>query len=69
MTEKDEKFEPYAYYDEERDSIEVYFKDESCYAKPLNDQLELHLSFENEEVIGVNILNVKKLLTEKGKFK
>ena len=69
MTEKDEKFEPYAYYDEERDSIEVYFKDESCYAKPLNDQLELHLSFNNEEVVGVNILNLKKLLENKGKFK
>ena len=64
-----EKFEPYAYYNEDADSIEVYFKDESCYAKLLNDQLELHLSFDKEEVVGVNILNIKKLLKEKGKFK
>jgi hypothetical protein len=64
-----EKFEPYAYYNEDTGSIEVYFKDESCYAKPLNDQLELHLSFDKEEVVGVNILNIKKLLEDKGKFK
>jgi hypothetical protein len=64
-----EKFEPYCYYNKETDSIEVYFKDESCYAKPLNDQLDLHLSFDNEEVVGVNILNVKRLLENEGKFK
>ena len=51
------------------DEIQVYFKDENCYTKPLNDQLELHLSFDTEEVVGVNVLGVKKLIQDKGKFK
>lgn len=61
-------FQPYAYYNQDRDVIEVYFKDESCYTKPFNSQLEFHQSFENDEIVGVNILNARKLLEEKGKF-
>lgn len=63
------QFTPYAYYNEDMDAIEVYFKDESCYTKTLNNMVELHLSFENEEVVGVNILGIKKLIQDKGKFK
>jgi len=62
-------FQPYAYYNEDMDSIETYFKDESCYTKTLNNMVELHLSFDNDEVVGVNILGIKKLIQDKGKFK
>ena len=61
-------FQPYAYYNEDMDAIECYFKDESCYTKTLNNMVELHLSFDNDEVVGVNILGIKKLIQDKGKF-
>lgn len=63
------QFTPYAYYNEDMDAIECYFKNESCYAKTLNNMVELHLSFDTEEVVGVNILGIKKLIQDKGKFK
>lgn len=63
------QFTPYAYYNEDMDAIEVYFKDASCYTKTLNNMVELHLSFDTEEVVGVNILGIKKLIQNKGIFK
>jgi hypothetical protein len=44
------------------DSIQVYFKDEDSYTQPLNKWLELHLSHDTDEVVGVNVLNIKKVL-------
>lgn len=61
-------FQPYAYYNEDMDSIEAYFKDEGCYTKTLNSNIELHISFETGEVVGMNILNVQKLISDKGHF-
>jgi len=61
-------FTPYAYYNESMDEIQVYFKDESNYTKPVNDELELYLSYDND-VIGVKVLGVEKLIQDKGKFK
>ena len=58
------EFTPYAYYNESMDEIQVYFKDESCYTKPVNDKLELYLSYDND-VIGVKVLGVKKLIQGK----
>jgi hypothetical protein len=58
-------FQPYAYYNQDIDAIECYFKDENCYTKTLNDTIELHLSFDNEQVVGVNILGIKKLMQDK----
>lgn len=55
-------FVPYAYYNEDMDSIQVYFKDEDSYTQPLNKWLELHLSHDTDEVVGVNVLNIKKVL-------
>lgn len=61
-------FQPYAYYNEGMDSIEAYFKDEACYTKTLNNNIELHISFETGEVVGINVLNVQKLIQHKGHF-
>lgn len=61
-------FQPYAYYKEDIDSIEAYFKDESCYTKTLNNNIELYISFDTGEVVGMNILNVQKLIRDKGHF-
>jgi len=63
------QFQPYAFYNEDMDAIETYFKDESCYTKTLNNNIELHISFETGEVVGMNILNVQKLIRDKGHFK
>jgi len=57
-------FVPYAHYDESLDRVSVYFKDKDAYVKTLNNNVELHISFENEEIVGVNILRVKKLLNK-----
>ena len=61
-------FQPYAYYNEDMDSIEAYFKDEACYTKTLNNNIELHISFDTGEVVGMNILNIQKLIQDKGHF-
>lgn len=61
-------FQPYAYYNEDMDSIEAYFKDEACYTKTLNNNIELHISFDTGEVVGMNILNAQKLIQDKGHF-
>lgn len=55
-------FVPYAYYNEDMDSIQAYFKDENSYTQPLNKWLELHLSHDTDEIVGVNVLNVRKVL-------
>ena len=62
------QFQPYAFYNEDMDAIETYFKDESCYTKTLNNNIELHISFNTGEVVGMNILNVQKLIRDKGHF-
>jgi hypothetical protein len=59
-------FVPYAFYNEDMDSIDVYFKNDSCYTQPLNEAMNLHLSHDKDEVVGLTILNVKKLLQTKG---
>ena len=57
-----EPFKPHAFYNKDGDMMEVYFKNDSCYTKTLNGDIEVHLSQENDEVVGLNILNVKKLM-------
>ena len=56
------EFVPYAYYNKDMDAIEVYFKDNSCYTQPLNKVMNLYLDQETDEIVGVNILNISKLL-------
>ena len=57
-----EKFQPYAYYNADMDSIQVYFKDNSSYTQPLNQNVELHLSHDTDEITGATILNIKQLI-------
>jgi len=60
-------FQPYAYYNEEIDSIEVYFKDAMYYTQPLNNNIELYLCHDTNEIIGAKILRVKSLLNKRRK--
>jgi hypothetical protein len=63
---KDKKFEPHAYYNQDLDKINVCWKDHQCVVKPLNENIHICISQENGgEIVGVNILNAKKLLKEK----
>lgn len=55
-------FHPYAYYNQDMDKIEIYFNDKSCHTEPVNQQIEFHKCFESNEIVGVNILNIKKLI-------
>jgi len=57
-------FKPYAFYNSSMNTIEVYLKDESCMTQSLNDQLDLYISFDTNEIIGVKILNIRKLLEQ-----
>jgi len=59
---KPKPFVPYAFYNADMDAIEAYFKNDSCYTKTLNNSIELHLSHDNDEIVGINILNIKKLI-------
>ena len=56
---------PYSFYNEDMDSIQLYFKDHQFYTQPLNKAMNLYISFDTKEVIGVEILNIKKLLEVK----
>ena len=56
------KFQPYAYYNADMDSIQVYFKDTSSYTQPLNRNVEIHLSHDTDEITGATILNIKQLI-------
>ena len=60
--EKSGGFQPYAYYNSDMDSIQVYFKDTSSYTQPLNQNVEIHLSHDTDEITGATILNIKNLL-------
>ena len=54
-------FVPYSYYNQDLDKVSVYFKDADYYVQIVNDDLELFISFDTKEVIGLNFLNVKSL--------
>lgn len=56
---------PHSFYNEDMDAVQVYFKDHQFYTQPLNEAMNLYVSFDTNEVIGVEILNVKKLLRVK----
>jgi hypothetical protein len=58
------EFQPYAYYNEDMDSIQVYFKDVGSYTQTLNNNVELHLSHGSNEITGATILNIKRLLNK-----
>jgi hypothetical protein len=58
-------FVPYAFYNEPMNAIQVYFKNDSCYTQPINEAVELYLSHDNDEVVGLSVLNIKKLLDKK----
>lgn len=60
-----EKFQPYAYYNADMDSIQVYFKDTSSYTQPLNNNVELYLCHDTDEIVGAKILRAKSLLNGK----
>lgn len=55
-------FQPYAYYNEDMDALQVYFKDTSSYTQPLNQNVEIHLSHDADEITGATILNIKQLI-------
>ena len=54
-------FVPYSYYNTDLDRVSVYFKDEDYYVQTLNDDIELCVSFNTKEIVGLNFLNVKQL--------
>lgn len=62
-------FVPYAQYNKSLDLIEVFFKDHDCLTQPLNDNLDLIISQETGEVVGLKVLRVKEILKEKSKSK
>mgnify|MGYP003342327144 CR=1 FL=1 len=57
-------FQPYAYYNEDMDALQVYFKDSSSYTQPLNQNVELHLSHDSNDITGATILGIKKLINQ-----
>lgn len=59
--QRDQSFVSYSYYNIDLDRVSVYFKDEDYYAQEANYNLELLISFETKEIVGLNFLNVKQL--------
>ena len=61
-------FQPYAYYGKEEDALKVYFSDEQDYAKRLNSRVTVYLSLETDEIVGVQIKNVRQVLEDIGSY-
>lgn len=55
------QFTPYALYDTSRDCVQAYFKDQEYYVEPVNDNLELYVSLETGEIVGVKIVNLREV--------
>lgn len=55
-------FSPYAVYNQHFDSVEAHFKNDEYYTQPLNDNMDLLLSHDNDEIVGVNIHNITKIV-------
>ncbi len=61
-------FEPYAYYGEEEDALKVFFSSEQDYAKRINSRVTVYLSMETDEIVGVQIKNVRQVLEDIGPY-
>ena len=57
-------FVPYAFYNEDMNAIQVYLKNDNCYTKTINDFIELHISEDTGEVVGVNVLKIMQVIKE-----
>ena len=55
-------FTPYCEVSDEADAITVYFKPAADYSKRLTDHVTLHLSMENDQIVGCRIKGVKGLI-------
>jgi len=42
--------------------VSIYFKDVDYYVQTINEDMELHISFDTKEIVGLNFLNVKQLV-------
>jgi hypothetical protein len=60
-------FIPYAYYNKSLNTIEAFFKDHASYTQPLNENLDLIISQETGEVVGLKILNINEVVGIKKK--
>ena len=58
-------WKPNAFYNKHGKQIEIYLSDDSYYAKWINPQITLYLSFETNEIVGVCIEGADHLI-EKG---
>ena len=58
-------FVPYCIYSKNNDSIKICFKDANCYSQPVGEDIELLLSHETNEIVGVNVLNLKHIISSK----
>jgi len=60
---KPESFVPYFYYNKDMDVLDIYFKEDLSYTSLLNKDLNLFLSQETDEIVGVSVLNIKRLVS------
>lgn len=58
-------WKPNAFYNRDGDQIEIYLSDEDCYAHWLCPGVVVHLSHDTEEVVGVTIEGIKRMVQHK----
>ncbi len=57
------EFQPVIYFNREGNLLEIYWKDDSCYAESSdNKHLTLMKNFETKEIVGIKIYGIHKLL-------
>lgn len=59
------KFQPSVFYSTDKDTIEVYFKSGTAISNKLTNDIDLYRDSTNDEIIGIGIHNIQKLLDTK----
>jgi len=59
------EFKPSAFYNEDGDQLEVYWENESSYAKQLQ-KMALMFGQESEKITGVKVYGIKQILKKQG---
>lgn len=67
-THRPKGFRPVPHYFAQGDFVTYYFRNDPCYAEPVDDLLTVFLTFDTKELVGCKIKGVKHILRTAGHF-
>ncbi len=57
-------FRPSAFHNVDGDSLEIYLRPDSCFSRSLGGGIDVHLSQEDESIVGVTLWGAKQFLRD-----